>query len=1194
MENYAEFAQRCLSKLKENEEEKEGHRRTLSASSLIRFYGRPILPPLLSGKQREEMRRHRDEAQKDTAKKKLKDDPRMAYVQTILRSVQLRKTPTLQDLLQETEIKAESSCLHNTSRFSVSCSDVSNRTRDSLSPVPVMKVKNGIFLPPKTSTAYSAFFPSDIPPQQSYHEWSLTDLLDSQQGSHPCSFNAASHQSLSSGYVTCENQENTTAVSGKIDFRTTEEMDNVGGFFLHNTSDTIAKMPDIVSHPPINGEELERTGLESFFCSNIMGAKDVCSTSFHIDSERCGSLRAEQPELSHPHSLNKEVNISFTARLDPARNSSTEINDGSLAFSEENGLSDDPDLQQALNLTKQVHVQKTPSKAEAEPVDNQINIADLKEPEEFRPLSLQALLKKSQEYRRCQRMLRNQAKSTKIHQKRTQEQPRAQVEESSLSDKENDELYHKGAVTVEGKKTKEIRGSFIQSVEPSAQKSWEANIIQSEVTESKNVVEDEKTMESFSVEEETSLKNKLNSSQEFITIPKKTGVLIQQQPGSVKTPLIQGTFYETPCLTSYLGCVGKYRSVPVPNICLSPVPCKSKAVDAAGTSEPKFDSSSDFNEIRVKDLKQRPTPVPSAVNLTVEDNATSVFAKSSLHIDQLESNLCSLKVLISDLESTVKENLDDRRQPDSSMQSEESFESSKDSEQIENAGQDNSSGCLKDTQGADGNEVDELQQIQSFILFKKMDKDVGPEPRTYRRDDVSLTVRNSGSEIIKLSKQSQASATKRENRNKMSAEGGGNTNAQREICKTEQLLSKSMMSVAQQMRIPSIFRNVTSKNFPPCHIADQGAHLKEREGNITTEAEGSVCSPSLNQSYDVDTPSDLWFQEGPGSDPGSQGSHGQEKHLTPESGSEDQVGVSKVKRRLLMHVTEGTLEKSDITNREVDSMATPNPGSPTAAVHWSEGGGIQKQEQLKQIHAAQVRALQEEHRKQQKELLQVLAARYRLLQDVTPRSTSGSRFGDTLTFSSPCQPLCPFSQPCHPLLAAAVKGFLTRRLLRTERVEQLVRTIRDTQQFLQVFQQQSTSRGERCSRQDVILQERVALQLRAARYEVYDIFFGLSAREQMQLIRWDRELAKERQLRRQNGHAGYPSGKSSLSAATQKSLERKRERMIQKRAAECHSGAMVRTGQKYGFSAEKPLETKRGQFKANPHRVPKGVCSSRP
>lgn len=40
------------------------------------------------------------------------------------------------------------------------------------------------------------------------------------------------------------------------------------------------------------------------------------------------------------------------------------------------------------------------------------------------------------------------------------------------------------------------------------------------------------------------------------------------------------------------------------------------------------------------------------------------------------------------------------------------------------------------------------------------------------------------------------------------------------------------------------------------------------------------------------------------------------------------------------------------------------------------------------------------------------------------------------------QPLSPLSQRYRPLLSAAVKGFLTRRLLRTERVAQLVRTIR--------------------------------------------------------------------------------------------------------------------------------------------------------
>ncbi|XP_054897122.1 uncharacterized protein si:ch73-100l22.3 [Poeciliopsis prolifica] len=1189
MENYAEFAQLCLSRLKKNEAEEEEHRRPLSASSLIRFHGRPILPPLLSGKQREEMRRHRDEAQEARANKSLKDDPRMAYVQTILHSVQLRKTPTLQDLLQETETKFEFPHLHNNSRFSMSRNDVSIGTRESLSPGPTGKLKNGTAQPPKISTTHSAFFPSSMPPQQSFQEEYLPERLDSQQGSQPCSFNAASHQSLSSGYITCENQEKSTADSVQtIDVQTTEETNNNDGVFFHSTSNIIPKMPDIISHPPIDGEELERTGLESFFCTNIMGPKDLCSTSFHIDSLRCDPLRAEQPEFSRPHSRNKEVGIPFTAQINPARNRSTETNDGSLALSEKNSLSDNADLQRSLNLTEVVRVQKPPSKAEAEPADIEIDFPDFKQPEESRPLSLQALLKKSQEYRRRQRMLRNQAKSNKMHQERIQEKPKGRAEEPSLSDKENEELHHKGAV--QGKKSKEGRGTLIWSEEALPQKPRKSNRIECE-----GVAEDGKAMERLSIEEETFFKNKLNSSQEVRAAPKQVSVLIQQQESLMKTSLIQGTFYEPACLPSFHGGVEKYRSFPVPSFCLSPVPCKNKTINAAGTPELKSDSSSDFNEARVKDInldRQQSPTVPSG-SVIIGDDDTSVFAKSSLPIDQLESNLCSLKVLISDLESTVKENLDDRREPDCSTQSDENLESSKDYEQIENAFPDNSSCCLEDTQDAadddDGNEVDNLWQRQSLIQFKNMDKDVGPNPKSSLRD-VSL---QNCFEIIKLSQHSQVQASIKENRNEMSPDGGGSGNIQRGVSKTEQLSSKNTMSVAQQMRIPSIFRNVACKDVPAAHLS----HLKERVGNIAADAEGPVPSQSLNRSYDVDTPSDLWLQEGSGSDLGSQRSYNQTKGLTPESGGEDQSGVSKVKRRLLMHVTEGTVEMKEGRGRAVDPVVTPHSGTPTAGVYLSEGCGFQeqetlksKQERLKQMHAAQVRALQEEHRKQQEELLQVLAARYRLLQDVSPCS----RLGDALTFSSLPQPLSPLSQRCRPLVAAAVKGFLTRRLLRTERVAQLVRTIRDTQQFLQAFQQQSASRGDRCSRQDVLLQERVALQLRAARYEVYDIFFSLSAGEQMQLIRWDRELARERQLRRQNGHAGCTRGKSSLSAATQKSLERKRERMIQKKAAECHKGAAARTGPKSGFSVEKPQETKRGQFKANPQRVPKSVCSSRP
>lgn len=294
-------------------------------------------------------------------------------------------------------------------------------------------------------------------------------------------------------------------------------------------------------------------------------------------------------------------------------------------------------------------------------------------------------------------------------------------------------------------------------------------------------------------------------------------------------------------------------------------------------------------------------------------------------------------------------------------------------------------------------------------------------------------------------------------------------------------------------------------------------------------------------------------------------------------------------------MSEDIPEQGGNFSRIASPVPRPISSTPKAAVWWREGHGSrrEKQEQLKQVHAAQVRALQDEHRRQQEELVQALAVRYHLLQSVSfPCSMSTSHLENMLTLPTISQAsLSPSlsSVPEHyrPLLVAAMKGFLTRRLLKTERVAQLVRTIRDTCQFLEAFR-------ELCSRQDFLLQERVTLQLRAARYEVYDIFFTLSARERMQLISWDRELTRERMLKRQSGYAGHPRGKSSLSAATQKSLERKREIMIQKKAAERHKGAATETGNRSAVSAEQQLQTNRGQFRANPQRVPKNTHSSRP
>ncbi|XP_072240418.1 uncharacterized protein cp110 [Leuresthes tenuis] len=1218
MEDYNKFVQHRLSQLRKSKRDEEEPCRPSFKSSLIRFYGRPILPPLLSEKQKAEMQRHRHEVQKATGHRQLKEDPRMTYVQTILHSIQLRKTPTLEQLLQESEINADSSHRHDASSRSASHGGVFDGTKESPSPTPERKLNNNVSLPPLTSTTYSAFFASHVSPQHNYHEGCLIDQPDSQQGSQPCSFNRANQHALSSGYVTYENVENTTAISGEIDsggeshcVGHSEEAYAVDGFFLHSISNAIAKMPDIINHPPIDGEELERSGLESSFCNNLMGVKDICHISFQDDSVICDHTSAE----TSLHSMQHADKSPFTTILDPANHENTDRNEGSVDFL------DSPELSQTLStphrLITELHVQQSPS--EPEPVDIQIDKADTKTSEDLYPLSLQALLKKSQEYRRRQRMLRNRAKNTKI-QEGTQEQPRGQTEEQSLSDKENDEFPYKGTVTAAGKKTKERSGTFVPSLETSPQKSWEnEGVTESEVTwkktnlktESTHVPADGNTKKETSTEEETTLKNNmLNSSQEFATKPKQISAFIQQQPVSPEVSLVHDAFNGTTCLTGFYKGEGKYRTFPTPNFCRSPVHCRSKGslkdgqvAEGAKTSGGKLVVSHHVTDkVEEANLRHQNSLIsPSAVDLLVEGDVTSVLAKSSQHIDQLESNLSSLKVLISDLESTVKENLDNHCLPDNDMQNESSFKGIKHPEQTEKdlstqRGQNDFFSCGEDKQGGDV-ECRERLRRPPLINVKNIHEESGPEPSISDREDV-LSDQEREADRLKLNetKQVKTSAPEREK----GLEGLAKSYAQSGSCRKHQLPVKNIQSVAQQMRIPNIFRNIPSENMVHSDLSvlsDTSNHPVQRRSEMTVEGQRSIHSPSLNRSYDVDTPSGLWLLEGSGSGLGSQSHLCQEKHLTPESEGEDQGGKLKVKRRLLMHVTKEMQERNEDVSKGADSVVRPSSSTPRAAVRLYESRDSQrdKEEQLKLTHAAQVRALQDEHRKQQEELLQALAARYSLLQNMSfPCSMSNSRLGETLTFSALSQPLSPLSQHYRPLLAAAVRGFLTRRLLRTERVAQLVRTIRDTQQFLQALKQQSVGKGEFCSRQDDFLQERVALQLRAARYEVYDVFFGLSARERMQLISWDRELTRDRELRRQNGHTDCPRGKSSLSAATRKSLERKRGTMIQKKATERHGGVMARTGQKSGFSAEKPQETKRGQFKANPQRVPKSACSSRP
>ncbi|CAI5792140.1 Centriolar coiled-coil protein 110 [Podarcis lilfordi] len=124
-------------------------------------------------------------------------------------------------------------------------------------------------------------------------------------------------------------------------------------------------------------------------------------------------------------------------------------------------------------------------------------------------------------------------------------------------------------------------------------------------------------------------------------------------------------------------------------------------------------------------------------------------------------------------------------------------------------------------------------------------------------------------------------------------------------------------------------------------------------------------------------------------------------------------------------------------------------------------------------------------------------------------------------------------------ISALAKGFLTRRLLQTEKLKQLRQTVKDTMEFIRNFQSEAPLKRGSVSAQDANLQERVAAQLRAALYDIHDIFFKMEVSERMSILSHDREVRKEKMLRQLDKAKG-PRERATLSTATQKSLDRKK------------------------------------------------------
>ncbi|XP_034240316.1 uncharacterized protein LOC117644796 [Thrips palmi] len=116
-------------------------------------------------------------------------------------------------------------------------------------------------------------------------------------------------------------------------------------------------------------------------------------------------------------------------------------------------------------------------------------------------------------------------------------------------------------------------------------------------------------------------------------------------------------------------------------------------------------------------------------------------------------------------------------------------------------------------------------------------------------------------------------------------------------------------------------------------------------------------------------------------------------------------------------------------------------------------------------------------------------------------------------------------------IQAGVRGYLTRRLLKTERVQNCITTIRDTIVCALQLQRECAPHVEPS---DLQLHGRLIQQLSAACEDLHHIFMGLPVKRRMAIIAADRERLRIRTPRSQSSLGSRP-----LSRATQIALQRK-------------------------------------------------------
>lgn len=416
------------------------------------------------------------------------------------------------------------------------------------------KENDGASVPPLEVTTSRALHAA---PQTEYLEKCL--ITSGQQVSHPNCLRGLSHQP-----AIRDDLETTTAASGGSEgkdrhiFASPEGAYGVGSVFQHGPSNTIAKTPNIICYPPLNGDELERNGLESWLGYGFAISKGISHSlvmpDFLVDGKceprLCSAERKDDPPLPSAINYNRDHNA---------------------------------ELLQSLTSPQSPAVQRHPA---------------LTQSDKAKPpcINLQALLKRSQEYRQQQQMLRNKGKNREVQEK-SPEPARARTDQPSLSGKKSNEFGE--------------------------------------------------------IQEEPTIKSDI--SQEVTMKPEQTSSSPQQRyKGSRKCNMTRAaTFSQTPVYRKS-GNTKSSRQFEESGL----------GNDAGGNG---FDKRRQVNEETI-DHQAASTPDLFTVDASIAGALPNHSATSSDHnIDLIESNLCGLKAQILDLESTLKDRLEDHSPNESDM-----------------------------------------------------------------------------------------------------------------------------------------------------------------------------------------------------------------------------------------------------------------------------------------------------------------------------------------------------------------------------------------------------------------------------------------------------------------------------------------------------------------------------------------------